>query len=154
MKQLLKLIALSSVLVSTLMLTGTAFADWKCYSTNASGNGTWVGVAHSMGKAQWYANSYCQQAGRTMYPGTCHVTNCVPVGGYVPPPAPPVAPVAPVAPVTPGKFVCTAYGQYGHRMGVGSSHNLSKAMNRAVNNCAMNGGVNCSVVNSPSCPAY
>jgi hypothetical protein len=152
MKQLLKLLVLCSVLLSTFLLASPAYSDWKCYSTNARGNGTWVGVAHSMGKAQWYANNYCMQAFRTGNPNTCHITNCVPVGGYVPPPPPP--PVVPVAPVAPSKFVCTAYGQYGHRMGVGSSHNLAKAMGRAVSNCQMNGGVNCSVVNSASCPAY
>lgn len=144
MKQVMKLLVLCSVLLSTFLLASPAYSDWKCFATNARGNGTWVGVAPTMGGAQWNAKNFCAQAGRTANPYTCQITNCVPVGNYGPNPAP----------VYNDSFVCTAYGQYGHRMGVGSSHKLNKAMRRAVENCTMNGGVNCAVVNSRSCPAY
>lgn len=138
-------------MIASMCLMGNAYAGWRCTATNYSGNGVWYGKGPYVGIAQNNAIMFCQNALRTQAPGTCHIIpgSCVPTGYQQP--MVPVGPVVP-PPVAYGKFVCTAVGQYGHRAGTGASYNLAKAQYRAINNCSMNGGVNCQVVSSPTCP--
>lgn len=151
MKNISKIVIVLSVLLGTLFISLASYSQvppqWSCTAANARGY-TFVGNAYGMGHAQRNALAYCANSGATSYAGNCHIVGCQRVG-YAPPPPPP-APVP--APVYGHQFLCTAWGWHHSVAGTATSFNLNKAAYKAVRNCARNGGVNCRVYSSSSCP--
>ncbi len=148
MKSITKVVLVLTVLFSTLMISLASYAQvppqWSCTSANARGF-TWNGTAYGLGHAQRLAMSFCQNSGATAYAANCHIVGCQQVGYAAP--APVVAP-----PVYGQQFVCTAWGWHHRVSGTAAGYNLGKVQWKAIRNCTNNGGVNCQVYSSPSCP--
>lgn len=142
MKRITKVVISVSALVASIASYAQMPPQYSCTAANARGF-TWQGTAYGMGQAQRNALAFCANSGATAYAGNCRITGCTQIG-YAP------APVAP--PVYGQQFMCTAWGWQHRVSGSAVGYNLSKVQWKAVRNCTYNGGVNCQVYSSPSCP--
>ncbi len=142
MKCITKVVISVCALVASIASYAQMPPQYSCTAANARGF-TWQGTAYGMGQAQRNALAFCANSGATMYAGNCHIVGCSQIG-YAP------APIAP--PVYGQRFMCTAWGWQHRVSGSAVGYNLAKVQWKAVRNCTNNGGVNCQVYSSPSCP--
>lgn len=137
-------IVLTALFVSFASLAQVPPYKYSCTAQNARGY-SWIATGWGIGNAQQNALGECASSSATAYAANCRIVGCTRIG-YAP------APVPPPAPVYGQQFFCTAWG-YQHRVsGSASGYNLNKVVYKAVRNCSYNGGVNCQVYSSPSCP--